>query len=62
MKILAETDPIQYLTIAGAAAPHEVREAMQDAMIELGMTREDLQEIIDKAERNKPTKPIPPLP
>jgi hypothetical protein len=51
MKNLAERDPVQYLAIASAVAPVEVREVMRDAMAEMGMKREDLQDMVDKANK-----------
>jgi hypothetical protein len=47
MKKLAE-DPIRYMRVVGALFPDKVREAVKDAMAELGMTDEDLREFLRK--------------
>lgn len=54
VRILAQNDPVQFVIIAAAVAPHKVREAAHDAMAEIGLTLEDLQEII-AAQKNRQT-------
>ena len=41
-------DPIRYVRIMGAFFPNMIREAIRDAMVEQGITPEDLNAIIQK--------------
>jgi hypothetical protein len=42
MKELSEHNPTVYVNVLAAFFPNEVREAIKDAMAELGMTEEDV--------------------
>lgn len=50
LNALNKEDPIRYATIIGAIFPDELREAIKDEMAELGMTEEDVRELICKLE------------
>ena len=47
---LADADPVRYASMIGAFFPDMLREAIKDEMAELGMTEEDLRELIRKLE------------
>jgi hypothetical protein len=49
VKALCEADPTKALKVLGAYFPNEVRETTKDAMAELGVTEEDIREILRKA-------------
>jgi len=46
-------DPVRAIRVIGAFFPRDVTEAIRDVMAERGITREDLQEIIEKSEAPK---------
>jgi hypothetical protein len=48
------SDRIRFMTIMGAIFPDTVREAIKDQMAEIGMTDEDLRELIHKLESPAP--------
>jgi hypothetical protein len=48
------TDPIRYMHIMGAIFPDMVREIISDGMAEIGITEEDLRELIRKLESPAP--------
>ena len=50
MDELAAGDPIRRLHVLGAFFPNMVREAIRDHMAEMGITAEDLREMIEKTE------------
>ena len=43
-------DPIRYLHVLSAFFPEIVREAIKDTMAEMGVTAEDLRELLEKTE------------
>jgi hypothetical protein len=47
---LAAGDPIRYLHVLGAFFPEIVQEAVKDTMAEMGVTAEDLRELLEKTE------------
>jgi len=47
-------DPIRYVHIMGAIFPDLVREVIKDEMSEVGMTEEDLRELVRKLESPAP--------
>jgi hypothetical protein len=47
---LAKDDPVRYVRVIGAFFPEMMREAIKDEMAELGMTEEDLRELMRKLE------------
>src|SRR5215831_5929888 len=47
---LAEADPIKYVHIMGALFPDMIRETAKDHLAEIGMTEDDLRELIQKLE------------
>jgi hypothetical protein len=47
---LAEADPISFVHIMGACFPDMVREMIRDALAEVGMTEDDVRELIQKLE------------
>jgi hypothetical protein len=49
MDELAAADPIRHLHVLGAFFPEMVRESIKDSMAELGITVEDLREMLEKA-------------
>jgi len=49
MDELGKGDPIRYLHVLGAFFPNLVRESIKDSMAELGITAEDLRELLEKA-------------
>jgi hypothetical protein len=44
------TDPFRYATVTGAFFPDMIREAIKDSMAEIGMTEDDVRELIRKLE------------
>jgi len=50
MDELAAGDPIIALHVLGAFFPEKIRESIRDQMAEMGITAEDLREIIEKTE------------
>jgi 3-oxoacyl-[acyl-carrier-protein] synthase III len=50
MQQLEAKDLIQYVRVIAAFYPDIVREAIKDAMAELGLTEQDIRELIQKAE------------
>jgi hypothetical protein len=55
MEKLTQDDPVRAVRVWGAFFPHRMREALKDKMAEMGMTLEDLKEMIQKFEP-PPTK------
>jgi aryl-alcohol dehydrogenase-like predicted oxidoreductase len=53
MAVLAK-DPIRFAAVIGAFFPEMIREAIKDAVVEAGMTEEDLREIARKLESPAP--------
>ena len=49
-KDLCKGDPIRWVRVMGAYFPDYVREKLKDAMADLGMTIEDLRDMIRKSE------------
>jgi hypothetical protein len=47
---LAEADPIRFVHIMGACFPDMVREMIRDRLAEVGMTEDDVRELIQKLE------------
>ena len=47
---LAKADPIRYMNIVAALFPDMVREMARDKIVEMGMTEEDVRELIRKLE------------
>jgi hypothetical protein len=47
---LAEADPIKYVHIMGAFFPNMIRGTIKDHLAEIGMTEDDLRELIQKLE------------
>jgi hypothetical protein len=47
---LAEADPISFVHIMGAFFPDMVREMIRDGLAEVGMTEDDVRELIQKLE------------
>jgi hypothetical protein len=44
------TDPFRYATVMGAFFPDMIREAIKDSMAEVGMTEDDVRELVRKLE------------
>jgi hypothetical protein len=50
MEALAENDPVRYSSVMAAYFPTEIANAIRDRMAEIGMTEEDLRELVRKLE------------
>jgi len=50
MSKLLEADPIRYMNVIAAYFPDMVRELIKDQMAEIGMTEQDLRELVRKLE------------
>lgn len=55
-KDLCKGNPIRWVRVIGAYFPDYVREKLKDAMADLGMTIEDLRDIIRKSESPSSSK------
>jgi hypothetical protein len=55
-KDLCKGDPIRWVRVMGAYFPDYVREKLKDAMADLGMTIEDLRDMIRKSESPSSSK------
>ena len=50
MQELAKDDPVRYVTVMGAFFPDMIREAIKDTMAEVGLTEDDVREMVRKLE------------
>jgi hypothetical protein len=50
MQELAKDDPVRYVTVMGAFFPDMIREAIKDSMAEVGLTEDDVREMVRKLE------------
>jgi hypothetical protein len=58
MDVLGQGDSVRTIRIYAALFPHEIREAIRDFLAEIGVTEDDLRELLQELENRAKRKPL----